>query len=181
VNRHRLRITVIALVLISSWHLVNAQAPRIKQEIKTPSLCELTRDWKRYDHTTVRIAAIYRVGQELSDIYDASCPDSESTAWADLPSETEKTTPRDVLDHLNQLIRSDGRARLVVRGEFDGPKKVNIPPNTPKGVAELMREVNSRYGHQNRWRFRFVISKIENVQPVALAEPWPRWTSEKKQ
>jgi hypothetical protein len=169
-------------VLIGAWHLVfGQQVLRTKQELRTISLCELTRDWKKYDHTTVRIEAIYRVGLEVSDVYDTGCPNSDSAAWAEFPSEIRKTTPRDTVDHLNQLIRSDGRARVFVLGEFDGPKKVDIPPNTPEGVAALMRDVNSRYGHQNRWRFQFVISKIEKVQPVGAAEPWPRWTSEKKQ
>jgi len=36
------------------------------ESIITVSLCQLTRDWEKYDHKIVRIGAIYHTGNEVS-------------------------------------------------------------------------------------------------------------------
>lgn len=149
------------------------QAPTTEQTFETVCLCQLTGDWKKYDHRTVRIEAIYATGAESYTIYDPGCMGRNQTAWVEFPAGIQKKTPRVIMDKLNRLLRSDSRARLVAVGEFTGPKKVDIPPNTPPKVAETMRAVNSRYGHQNHWDFQFVFSKIEKVEPVSPSDPWP--------
>jgi hypothetical protein len=103
-----------------------------------------------------------------------------STAWVVFPIEIQKATQSKIMDTMDQLLGKDSRVRIVAVGEFDGPKKVDIPPNTPPGVADLMRTVNSRYGHQNHWIFQFVVSKIEKVERVSASEPWPNNPNEKK-
>lgn len=147
-----------------------------KDTIQTVSLCELTRNWRKYDHKTVRIDAIYRAGGETSEIYDVSCPDSDHTAWVEF--DFDNATPAETVATLRGLY---GRVRVTAVGEFDGPKKVNIPPNTPPKFADLMRAFDSTYGHMNHWHFQFVFSKIEEVGPVEANAPWPHWSGEKKQ
>ena len=36
------------------------------------SLCELVKNWKKYDHKTVQVDAVYAVGAESSEIYDVA-------------------------------------------------------------------------------------------------------------
>jgi hypothetical protein len=148
-----------------------------QRRVETLSLCQLTREWKEYDHKTVRIDATYATGAESYEVYDTNClVDSDSTAWVEFPLEIQKATQPEIMDRMNRLLRLDSRVRIVVVGEFDGPKKVDVPPNTPQGVADLMRSVNSRYGHQNHWNFEFVFSRIEKVEPVPASDPWSRET-----
>jgi hypothetical protein len=143
------------------------------------SLCELTKDWKKYDHKVVRIRAIYRTGPETSEVYDLDCPDSDHVAW--VPPDLAKMAPADMVDKMSRLLRPSGRAQIVARGEFDGPKKVDIPPGTSPGLAATLQAADSHYGHQNGWDFQFVIARIEKVEPAPADAPWPHWTSEKKQ
>ncbi len=170
----------LSLVWFVASTIVGApQASTTTQErIETVSLCELTKSWNRYDHKVVRIEAIYRAGAETSEVYDTGCPNSDHTAW--VPPDIEGATPTDLIDKLNRLLKSNGRARILVVGEFDGPKKVEIPPGTSPGLADTLRAANSHYGHQNGWDFQFVFSKIGKVDAVPASDPWPRWASEKK-
>jgi hypothetical protein len=141
------------------------------------SLCELVKNWKKYDHKTVQVDAVYAVGAESSEIYDVACTTNEP-AW--VPPDFGKVASPIILDQLRHLLESDHRVRIVVVGEFDGPKKVDVPPNTSPGVADTLRRANSQYGHQNGWDFQFIFSRIEEIDRVEPNEPWPNLPSEKK-
>jgi hypothetical protein len=168
--------SLLLFVAAGAWHVSAAQQPSVAQQTtrNVLSLCELTSAWRHYDHSVVAIEAIYASGAESTELYDVNCPSRSDAAWVEFPKAIEKVTPPDIMDKLNRLLRSDGRARVFVIGRFDGPKKVSIPPNTPPDVADVMRGVNSRYGHQNRWNFQFVLSKIEEVERVPSNDPWPK-------
>ena len=74
------------------------------QRVQTVSLCQLTREWKEYDHKTVRIQAIYATGAETYEVYDTSClVPSDSTAWVVFPVEIQKATQSKIMDTMNQL------------------------------------------------------------------------------
>jgi hypothetical protein len=154
-------------------------SPSTLEKPETVALCELTTNWRKYDHRTVRIEAIYSTGPESSEVYDPGCSVRDHVAW--VPPDLSKVAPADMVDKMNQLLRSSGRAQIVAIGEFDGPKKVEIPPGTSPGLAAFLQAANSHYGHQNGWDFQFVISRIEKVEPTPTDAPWPSWTSEKKQ
>lgn len=170
------------LGFIGAWHLGGRHQPATtRQTLETVSLCQLTKEWKKYDHKTVRIEAIYATGAESYEVYDTGClVASNDTAWVEFPAEIQKATQPEIMDRMNRLLRLDSRVRIVAVGEFDGPKKVDIPPNTPPKVADLMRSVDSRYGHMNHWKFQFAFQKIEKVESVPTSDPWPRWATEKK-
>jgi hypothetical protein len=123
---------------------------------------------------------IYATGPETSEIYDVGCPFLDKASWVDLSSDIKKASDPDLIERLNQNLEVNKRARVVVVGEFDGPKQVAVPPNTPASVAALMRAVNSRYGHQNMYNFRFLILKVEKVESVDKTEIWPRWAAKGK-
>lgn len=163
---------------VSFYQSRNCGAGSSQQQIETVQLCQAVKDWKKYDHKTVRIEAIYAAGFERSELYDLNCLSPQETAWVELAANVQKASASEVMNDLNQLLRSDGRARITAVGEFDGPKKVDIPPNTPESVAQLMRAVNSRYGHMNHWNFQFVLSKIERAEAVPKNASWPRADSD---
>jgi hypothetical protein len=152
------------------------QDTTLSHQLETVSLCELTQHWEKYDHKVVRTNAIYRTENETSELFDPDCPTSDHTAWVHLrPYGSTSPDPPELQKQLGELLTQSGRARIAVVGRFDGPKHVDIPPDTSPELADLMRYVNSRYGHQNYWKFQFTFSKVEKVEAVPSTEPWPRW------
>lgn len=175
------RVLWLLMFVCASQRFAGAQATTGKQPLDAVSLCRLTQEWKKYDHRTVRLEAIYRTGNETSEVYDPACPTSDHTAWVALLSYgSPSPIPLALRGRLNELLKQSGRARVVVLGEFDGPKKVDVPPGLSPEAADTLRATNSRYGHQNHWNFQFVFSKIEKVEPVPASDPWPRWAGEKR-
>lgn len=144
------------------------------QPLEIVSLCQLTERWEPYDHKTVRIEAIYHTGPEISELYDPGCAKSDRTAWVKLlPSGSPSPVPGELKAKLGELLKQNGRARITVVGEFDGPQEVNVPSGASPQAAAAMRDTDSRYGHMNGWKFQFVFSKIEKVEAVRASERWP--------
>ena len=158
------------------------QGPALDQPLKTVSLCQLTQHWENYDHKMVRIEANYLSGFEISEVYDPGCATrSDHTAWvAVLQYGSPSPVPKELKGKLSELLKQNGRARITVIGEFDGPKKVNVPPGLSPEAADAMRTTNNRYGHRNGWKFQFVFSKVEKVEAVPASDPWPAWSGDKK-
>jgi hypothetical protein len=171
------------LVLLA--YASRAESPQVgipDESLSTVSLCQLTRDWEKYDHKIVRIESIYHTGNEVSQLYDPGCATSDQTAWVKLlPYGSPSPVPPRLKQKLNELLRRTGRAQITAIGEFDGPKRANIPSGLSLEAANAMRETNSRYGHMNGWKFQFVFSKIEKVESVTSDTPWPRLADQKKQ
>lgn len=63
------------LLSVMMGPIINARQSSTASEprIETVSLCELTKNWKKYDHKIVRIEAIYATGAESSQDYDIGC------------------------------------------------------------------------------------------------------------
>jgi hypothetical protein len=162
-------------VLLGAWQVKEEPKSQVSSQIETVSLCQLTNDWKKYDHLTVRINAIYRTGNETSEVYDLGCATSNRTAWVALqPFGTPSPMTPELKEKLNELLRQNGRARISVVGEFDGPMSADSPQGlSPEGEAQS-RNGGSRYGHQNLWEFQFIFSKVETVEAVPASDPWPR-------
>jgi len=140
------------------------------EKLQTVSLCELTKNWRKYDHKMVRIEAIYAIGPETSEMYDTDC--RNETAWVPpVQYGSSGPPPPDLEAKLKHLLKQGGRARVTVVGEFDGPKKVEIPLGTSPALAATLQAADSHYGHQNAWDFQFVISRIEKVDPAPPDTP----------
>lgn len=175
------KVLVLLTFVYASQAFAGAQTTTANQPLEAVTLCQLTQEWTKYDHRTARIEVIYHASNETSEIYDPACPTSDHTAWVALiPYGSPSPIPPELKRRLNELLKQNGRARITVEGEFDGPKKVDVPPGLSPGAADALRATNSRYGHQNHWEFQFVFSKIEKVDPVPASDPWPRWATEKK-
>jgi hypothetical protein len=168
-----------AVFFVSSFGFV-IQADKAPSDVRTVSMCELAKNWKLYDHKIVRGEGIYTDRAETRELYDKACPNNETAAWVEPSDAIGKSEEPHLIDELKQLIRTDGRARVVVVGEFAGPKTVDIPPNTPANIADAMTSIDSRYGHQNHWNFEFTFVKIERVDSVPKTDPWPHWSPERK-
>jgi hypothetical protein len=168
-------------LLFVTWTAIGARqgSTNAHEKPEIVSLCELTKHWKKYDHKTVRIEAIYAAQFEQSEVYDPAC--AASSAWVPpVPYGSPGPPPSGLQARLNDLLKQDRRARIMVIGEFDGPKKVDIPPGTSPGLAATLQAADSHYGHQNRWDFQFVFSRIEKVEPSPPNTPWPRRADQKK-
>jgi hypothetical protein len=144
------------------------------EPVETVSLCQLTLHWDKYDHRIVRIEANFLAEFEIAEVYDPSCPTrSENTAWVEYGSPD--PVPTELAGKLRRLLKERRRARITVVGEFDGPRKVETPPGISPEAADIMRKTNSRYGHLNGWRFQFIFSKVEKVEPARATDSWPTW------
>lgn len=173
----------VALLIFTCTSLARPapQAATLDHSLETVSLCQLTEHWEKYDHKIVRIEVIYHTSNEVSQVYDPGCATSDQTAWVKLlPYGSPSPVPIELEAKLSQLLKKNGRARITVVGEFDGPKKVEIPPDLSPEAAAAFRAGGSRYGHMNGWKFQFVFSRVEKVEPVPAGDPWPTWSDQKK-
>jgi hypothetical protein len=170
----RLRLAVLVLTTTPVLALTQQSAPKQDSPV---SYCDLAREYAKYDHKIVRMTGIYRRGGEISSFYDPGCIDADS-AWVDsLPGLKHQSSP-DLVSTMEALLDAHGRAMIDAEVEFDGPKPVTIPPGTSPRLAEIIRYTNSRYGHENLFRFRVVLLRLRSVEPVPSATPWPRVTPE---
>ena len=136
--------------------------------------CELIKHVSKFDHQVVETEVIYTRGIEISSAYDVSCRKSDQLAWVDEFTELRKATPAALMERVETWLRKDRRVRVKAVVEFDGPKGVDIPPGTPPETEALMRGMNSRYGHMNRFGFRIMLIKLIAAEPVPASVPWPR-------
>lgn len=164
----------VAIILLLAMQSKTAeQTTSTKRAVETVSLCQLTTNWRTYDHKLVRVKGIYVAESERSELYDPVCATSDHTAWVPpTPYGSLGPPPQELNARLNDLLEQDRRARVTVIGEFDGPPKVDIPPGLSPEAAEVLRAGN-RYGHLNHWDFQFVFSKLEKVEPSPASDPWP--------
>lgn len=127
----------------------------LKQGIPTVSYCDLIEAAHKYDGKFVRVHAVYaNIGGEYSSFVDPTCKGITSgsqqrpAAWLQFgESNTKRSGPR-VMEALGDLMKSQHRADLVVVGKFFGP-------------------VTGGYGHLNSYQYKFVVERIEKVEPVS--------------
>jgi len=155
-----------AIMLFSAGGIVAQQAPKALPAPKVVAYCELASHQKVYDHGIVQTEGIFKRGQESWKFYSPLCLLAEQTSWVDYSDDLRHSTSPELIDKMEKLLDSAGRVKLTVVLEFDGPKKVGVPADTPPKVADLMRSVNSRYGHLNQFSSRVLFLKILAVDPV---------------
>ena len=156
--------TAILLFIVDG--IAAQQAPKVQPAPKIVAYCEVASHQKDYDHGIVQTEGIFNRGQENRRFYSPLCPLAEQTSWVDYSDDLRHSTSPELMDKMEKLLDSAGRVKLTVVLEFDGPKKVDVPPDTPPKVADLMRGVNSRYGHLNQFNSRVLFLKILAVDPV---------------
>jgi len=143
------------------------QATKVQPTPKVAAYCEIASHQKEFDHDIVQTEGIFRRGRENWTFYSPSCPLADQTSWVDYSDDLRHSTSPELMGKMEKSLDSAGRVNLTVVLEFDGPKKVDVPPGTPPKVADLMRGVNSRYGHLNQFNSRVSFLKILAVDPVS--------------
>jgi hypothetical protein len=143
-------------------------------ELSYVPYCRMVKQYKKYDKRIVKTEAIYRSGGEISSFYHPSCPDRDKAAWVDYSGDLKKTTPSNLMKEMKAALDPDGRIWVTAIIRFDGPKPVEISPNAPKELAEIMNGINSRYGHMNQFDTRVVLIKVLSIKPVTPNTPWPK-------
>ena len=137
--------------------------------------CKVAGHFARYDHKVFRIKGVYRSGGEIMSFYDPSCPAANLTAWVDYSPDFRQRSSPELVAAMEKLLKADGRAKIDVLVEFDGPKPVTVPDGTSPDLAAVIRETNSRYGHANQFRFRVLFLQVLKVKSVEHSAPWPQF------
>lgn len=135
--------------------------------------CELAKGPHTYDHQLVVTDGIYRRGGEIMSFYSPSCAKREMSSWVDYSEDLRKTSSAELMQRMDAILNTDGRAHIIAVLEFDGPKPVSIHAGTSDGLANVIRGTNSRYGHMNQFRTRVLLTKIISAEPVPASTPWP--------
>jgi hypothetical protein len=147
----------------------------IKQSKSQPvPYCILKENPHHYDHSILRVHAIYTRGGEVTSLYDPSCKDAGGASWLEYSKNLPHTTSPSILAALDNLLDANGRARIDALVEFYGPKTVKVPKGTSAGLAALMRETDSKYGHANQFATKVLLLKVISSTPVSADVPWPR-------
>jgi hypothetical protein len=103
--------------------------------------------------------------EEIALILDG-CGGINLAVWIDLEGPIDAGLSRREKRQLHKLLRKDSRVVATVIGVFRGPRAVAENPALSPGGNELVRRVNSRYGHMNSFRFQLELQRIESFSAV---------------
>ncbi|WP_263383438.1 hypothetical protein [Granulicella arctica] len=163
---------LVGLIILAG---TTAVAPSLMASGRSPKdYCDVVQHVRANDQKVLLVRGIYRRGGEIESFYGQACLDRSKVSWADFSKALHDKTAPAVLSELDTLLARDGRAGVLALLEFDGPKKVVVPPGTQPGLASLMRGTNSRYGHMNAFTYRVRILRIDHVESLDSSVPWPR-------
>lgn len=148
-NKMRNLIGCIVLVLLAS-HLVHAQKSTAS-EIPTIAYCDLLRHPELYEGKVVRIGAIYRYGFEWSEFYCFSCLNQGQT-WVDFDESYSSRTKSKIKRKLSGNGEIGRTISVVAVGRFYG---------------------SGGYGHMGAYRYKFLVSYVEQAKVILNESPSP--------
>jgi len=124
------------------------------EQASTVPYCELVRNATRFNNVIVRTEAIFYKNLENSIFRDPRCSDNLTWVEFDPAYAYSSETLKNKFTELACLkqARCEGNAQITVVGRFEGPKETG-------------------YGHLGCCPTRFLIMRIEKVEPVAA---WQR-------
>ena len=134
------------------------------------SLCDVVRNWEAYDGKDIQIKGIFAVGPEVARLYDPGCCNQDAQLWVEF-IESRNGRPTKERAQLKRYINADSRAKVVFKGRFEGPKAVAVPDTVHPDLRERIRDLNSRHGHMNAYRFKIVVREIQKVERVDRTTP----------
>lgn len=121
------------------------------------SFCDLVHNPDLYNQRVVRTEATMVIGYEQSYLYDLACNSRATWSWveSDYPYGSSSEAQKLLDNLLNQKeAQGAGRAKVTIVGRFDASP-------------------GKRYGHLDQFRSQFTIMRVERVEPVVTALPWP--------
>jgi len=133
---------------------------------KPVSFCELTQHPNRYQHKVMRVQSTL-IGYHHQHFYDPACNSEGVGTWVDYDSA--QTT--DKMMRAIAALKGEGMERgniwanVIVVGRFE-ERQVGDPVSSAE-------DPNFPQIHPVKDRFRFVITSVEQVQPVSSDVPWP--------
>jgi hypothetical protein len=124
--------------------------PSVNADVTTIPFCDLVRDPASYDKKIVRMNAVLSTGFEVSRLDSPSCPNTLSV-WAEFGVDS-CTRPK-LNKTLDRLLRREGRAEIMIIGQFFAPR---IDQETgPRG-----------YGHMNGYDSKLNVMCIETAKSI---------------
>jgi|SRR5215469_14672285 len=129
-----------------STHVVGSSS----KDVPTVAYCDLIRNPDIYSGKLVRISAVYRVGYEWQEFYCLDCFELERRMWVEFDTE-ESSCPKRVSKRLTKVW--EGTFSMTVVGEFQSS--------------------GGRYGHENGYRYRFMVKCVEAQKRLLKGGPVP--------
>jgi hypothetical protein len=126
--------------------------PCAATKIPTVAYCDLIRNPELYDQKVIRVKAIYRYGYEWSELYCGDCL-KEGQTWVDFDESFESCTKPDVAKKLGDNGFKGRTVSVVMIGKFHGS--------------------GGGYGHMNAYRFRLLVSCVEQAKIILNDSPVP--------
>jgi hypothetical protein len=120
-------------------------------EYVTVSYCNLMHNTERYSGKLVRVSAIYRYGFEWSELYCLECV-NEARTWVDLDESFMSSTKSSVRKKIGEHGFKGRTVRVIMVGRFDE---------------------GGGYGHMGAYRFRLLVSRLENADVILNDSPSP--------
>jgi hypothetical protein len=157
------RVVLIGLSLALPACIHKSEQP----EYRFVPFCDLVKNPAAYDRTIVRTRALFCRNPEEIFLADDACGTQESLVWVEDSTTREGRSSRSVIRHLKALWVRDGKAMVTIVGRFHGPREVEVPPGTPPAAAEILRYVNSKYGHLSSFRFMLEPMLIEDAKEAS--------------
>jgi hypothetical protein len=136
------QIALIFLLLIAGNFSAQSPAPSTVNDIPTVPYCDLIRDAASYNSIPVRIKATWLSGFEASFIFDKDCSEKKDLSWVGFEDNENlcAVTQENLKSH-----KDNGGASIVT------------------AVGKLYHK--GGYGHMNSYKYKFVISCLEEIKP----------------
>ena len=126
--------------------------PTAEIEAATVAYCDLIRSPELYDQKTIRVKAIYRYGNEWSELYCGDCVKDHQT-WVDFDDSFETHTEANVAKKLGDNGFRGRTVSVVMIGTFHSS--------------------GGGYGHMGAYRFQLLVSSVEQAEIILNDSPMP--------
>lgn len=140
-----------SLFIVIALNISISGAALTKEAIPTVSFCELLKYPERYDQKTIQIQAVYRYGFEWSELYCLSCSEL-GKVWVNFDESFKSQTKPEVAQKISPNGRKGRTVNISATGKF---------------------MASERYGHMRRYKYKFVITSLEDAEILLNDSPVP--------
>jgi hypothetical protein len=130
----------------------------INNKQSTVNFCDLTGNSERFGDTSVRTQATIITFRENQFIYDPSCYRKDALTWIDFRGDEAYKKLNNILSEIRRPGAAT-RVHVTVSGRLEGPSEEG-------------------FGHLGTFKYRFVITAVEDAKAVPPETPWP-WDLQK--
>lgn len=150
---------------------VEKQVPSVVGAPATKSLCEALQAIKPGQQLPITLSGVYAVNYETQVFYDPKQPlceeDVQPSTWVEFNKATGE------IARLDAIIGKNRRASVKFEGVLFGPRPLEPDnPALPDAMSLPDRMRNRRYGHQNKFRTKFVVIRVLKAELIPESAPW---------